>query len=322
MNVRNGTTVNNAVFKPQFELGSTATAYEPFTGNTYPVVFPALGKNLFDGELEQGGIIGNSGAETGSTERVRTKGFIPLTEGQYTISAVGVGQVYYYSYNMDGTYNVEESSGFKNLPFTINVLGDRKYRFAFRVSSSSEAVSPSDVSNVQIEEGSSATTYEPYTNTVYGGTLNVTTGVLAVDKKSFAFKDLVTPSSTQVTWLYNSTNNLFETANRIVPVGSANTETGIVCACYNSRPYGYNSSYLSENSVVWAHTSGTLRVRDNRYTDVSTWKTAIADEQIVVPLDDPIVYQLTPQQITSLIGTNTMWADTNGDCTAKYLKKG
>lgn len=35
INIANGTTVDNLVFKPQLELGSTATAYEPYQGQIY-----------------------------------------------------------------------------------------------------------------------------------------------------------------------------------------------------------------------------------------------------------------------------------------------
>lgn len=157
----------------------------------------------------------------------------------------------------------------------------------------------------------------PDSQTVYGGTLNPITGVLTVDRVLFAFKDLVALNGASANWVYNSTYNLFETQNAIIPTGTVNTETGIVCSCYQSRPYGYNSSYSSENSIVWAHTSGALRIKDNRYTDVDVWKTAIADEQIVIPIATPIEIQLDPITVQTFIGDNYISADT-GPVSVEY----
>ena len=39
--------------------------------------------------------------------------------------------------------------------------------------------------------------------------------------------------------------------------------------------------------------------------------------QVVYPLTTPITYQLTPEEVTTLLGTNNVWADT-GDVTVEY----
>jgi hypothetical protein len=44
-----GVTVNNLVFKPQIEYGSTATTYEPYNGNTYTVAF---GQTVYGGSYD------------------------------------------------------------------------------------------------------------------------------------------------------------------------------------------------------------------------------------------------------------------------------
>ena len=58
-----------------------------------------------------------------------------------------------------------------------------------------------------------------------------------------------------------------------------------------------------------------------RTAAIKTW---LADNPIafVLPLVTPITYQLTPSEIQTLIGTNVLWSDTNGDMEVKYLKKG
>jgi hypothetical protein len=42
------------------------------------------------------------------------------------------------------------------------------------------------------------------------------------------------------------------------------------------------------------------------------------DIQFVVPLATPQTYQLTPTQIDSLLGRNSVWAD-SGDVTVEYI---
>jgi hypothetical protein len=51
-------------------------------------------------------------------------------------------------------------------------------------------------------------------------------------------------------------------------------------------------------------------------TELKSW---FADNPatVVYPLAAPITYQLTPQQISSLPGQNTIWSDT-GDVTVEY----
>ena len=305
----------------QLELGTTASAYAPYSGTSYPVTFPAMGKNLCGAELEQGGIIGASGIETSATNCVRTKGFIPLTEGQYTISAVGVGQVYFYSYDEDGTFIFSESNGFKNLPCTITVEGNRKYRFAFRVSSSSEDVTPSDVSNVMLNAGSTAETYEPYTNTVYGGSLDLVTGVLTA---TYAFRDLGT-----FAWVseesYNSgqfkvPGTSFDEHNKPMYQGN------IVCDVFScQKEASYQNLGNGKISSTNSSTTPIIRARNTNYSNYTgeQFASAMNGYKMAYELATPVTYQLTPQQVTALANqTNTIWSDANSDCEVTYLKKG
>ena len=59
-------------------------------------------------------------------------------------------------------------------------------------------------------------------------------------------------------------------------------------------------------------------------TTVEAWREYLAEHnlEVVYKLATPIVYQLTPQEIQTLIVTNVLWSDTNGDMEVKYLKKG
>ena len=44
-------------------------------------------------------------------------------------------------------------------------------------------------------------------------------------------------------------------------------------------------------------------------TTVQDFVTAVTGQTIVYPLATPIVYTLTPQQVTSLLGKNNVWSD-------------
>ena len=143
--------------------------------------------------------------------------------------------------------------------------------------------------NIQLEQGSSATAWEPYENicpisgrtgltvyvsptqdpddattyavdwtseagTVYGGTLDVVTGVLTVDMANIA---------------------------------SYNGET-------------INEPWLSSMDAYAAGTTPTTGA------------------QVVYTLATPLTYQLTPQQVSALVGTNNVWSDTNTVITVVY----
>ena len=135
------------------------------------------GKNLFDvsnNPVEQGNIASTSGRDVASATRCRTDGYIsvkPNTTYTLTASIDGYagntsGGVFVYQYNEDASTWVGSSwrrpTGYT---FTTNST-TVKIRILFGISSSATIV-PSDVSKIQLEEGSTATDYEPYYN---GGT--------------------------------------------------------------------------------------------------------------------------------------------------------
>ena len=68
--------------------------------------------------------------------------------------------------------------------------------------------------------------------------------------------------------------------------------------------------------------NGLIYIKDGRYTDKDDFVEAVGDEYIYYPLAVPQTVQLTPTAITALLGSNTVWSDTNGSNTAVYVKKG
>lgn len=205
----------------------------------------------------------------------------------------------------------------------------------------------------QIELGSTATSYAPYENicpisgwtganvshsgadtsdatvysitfpsevgTVYGGTLDVTTGELVV---TMAEVDLGT-----LTWALNNhvTIGTYFFAN--IPLsmikyrGEFNTVTyPILTPLYKASR---RTLALFLNGCICFDGNNTLKqvrqiqIKDARYSDADEFKTAMQGVMLCYELATPITITLTPTEIKSLLGDNNIWADT-GDTTAVY----
>lgn len=133
--------------------------------------------------------------------------------------------------------------------------------------------------------------------TVYGGTLDVVTGVLTVDTGYTTISDL--------SWNYSS--NSF--VSGYIHGGRAEA---IACSDYKIVSYTIPASDRDNFSInCGASESAGHRfyIKDNRYdaATLSNWQTAMANCQIVYKLETPIEYQLTPQEIVVLVGENNVW---------------
>lgn len=84
-----------------------------------------------------------------------------------------------------------------------------------------------------------------------------------------------------------------------------------ICSNYKSTSQG-----LRTNATVSG--SGTnVDIIDNNYSDVDTFKSAMSGVQLCYELAEPIEIQLSANQIKSLYGVNSIWAD-SGDTEAEY----
>lgn len=172
--------------------------------------------------------------------------------------------------------------------------------------------------------GQTASAYEPYkpiTETdivfpspVYGGTLDVVSGVLTVTHK------LVKISS--LSWAYQANwNGRFR--------GSANDKDGVqatvtanvFCDSYKSE-LGTNSN----DNIVCGYgkgIGGLIYIKDSSFgEDAEAFVETMGEHYICYPVVNPQTVTLTPTQLTALIGNNTIWSDADGQMTAIYLKKG
>lgn len=132
----------------------------------YKVPVTVEGKNLFSSRIEQGTFDGITGVPNNSSTRVRSHedDYIFLTPGVYKISAMGVEHLVVYAYDLPDVnafnYNLSRTN-WASLPSTITINTSAYYKFAF-CKTNNPIITPSDVSNIMLNTGSTALPYEPY----------------------------------------------------------------------------------------------------------------------------------------------------------------
>lgn len=157
--------------------------------------------------------------------------------------------------------------------------------------------------------------------TVYGGRLDVTSGVLTVDRaiKTFDGSENWKASSNPDRYYvdYDDTTFPYKWAADVTAISNAYKYYGIASS----------SSFLSdEEFMLWAPVgfpTNTLReiiFYNSSVGSLANFKTYLGNNnvQVVFDLNDPITYQLTPTEVKSLLKNNNVWADT-GDVTVEYV---
>lgn len=71
LRVFSGVTANNLIFKPQIEVGTTATEYAPYNGATYPVTFPTAAGTVYGGTLT----VNSDGSGTLTVDRAEIESY-------------------------------------------------------------------------------------------------------------------------------------------------------------------------------------------------------------------------------------------------------
>ena len=191
INIAKNTTVENLVFKPQLELGTTATAYTPYISDFPTVNVTRCGKNLFDvGTVDDYYVNPNAtvnlvisdnsliGTVVSSATSYIYNTKLKFTSGVYTFSSTNSESVY--------RYLIKAYDALGNILTTANLISgwtfNPYYNGYFTGVNNVKAAIPETVaywqvgfvfagvaagtretySNIQIELGSTATPYEPY----------------------------------------------------------------------------------------------------------------------------------------------------------------
>lgn len=153
-------------------VGTVSNSYSGSTTDTYScnyvndalsgdlVVDSIKTKNMFDGIMEQGSYAYADGSKSPSSNYVRSTNKISVEAGKtYTLSytssiANNSGFVFF----NNGTYVSSQNSG------TTVTIPSGANQVVFNLGAWPNNITPSDVSNIQFEEGDTATTYKPYQN--------------------------------------------------------------------------------------------------------------------------------------------------------------
>ena len=157
-------------------------------------------------------------------------------------------------------------------------------------------------------------------DTYYGGTVDLTTGVLTA---TYASKDLGTltwtASSTPHCFYANWFTNQYKMGNIVDALCSAYKYDGLASA---SPYFGVNGTFRLYKRGIPANPSE-IYIHDDKYSDAAAFKTAMSGIQLVYELDTPAYYNFPgAHSITLEEGTNTIWTDTNGtDISVTYVTK-
>lgn len=153
---------------------------------------------------------------------------------------------------------------------------------------------------------------------VYGGEVDVTKGKLKVTHKC------LNVGNEEIVWSrVGSTVHAFRGTISDMKQSDTYHSVDIRCSDYTYNSVGRQSSQSSLLAVLAEGCYGTVNgqsfiyVRDDAYTDATSFKNDKSSVQIVYELATPIEYNIDPITISTLEGTNNVWADT-GDIEVTY----
>ena len=274
----------------------TKTAYSDYRGQTYPITFPVLGKNKLNPVWESGSINTSTGVAQSGSNNIRLKDKIDVIPGKtYTLSWSSTGKnIFRFSYKKDGSFSrylgLQSVSG---QSFTFN--NDEYYFWIFQYNDTNEP------ENIQLELGSAATTYEPYSsnNTIYGGYVDLVEGKVVQTFKQFSFKWSDGDKQSDIGSYYR----------RRFPVAGTTTPLSTTLNCCNIAAWYRN---YSNNSLHFYNENNYAYVFLPKNTDENT------DIILVLELATPIEYPISPQALQAFLGTNNIWSNTNSDTEISY----
>lgn len=325
LTVASGATASNVVYYPMIRLSSVSDAtFEPYTnicpisGHTQ-VQVGNCGKNKLNYNawknvniIRGTAVFENNGLTLTATANDCYTGYttedarIPISEGETvtlswkeTSNKSGIVMIFPNG-ETTGAVNVNNANA-KSLSYTAT-SGVTFVTFRFGVQNSGNTIEYKDI---QIEQGSQATEYEPYNGythiidlggTYYGGTLDAVSGKLTV---THALYSNTWGNGSSATDLGSVTRKTYD----FTSVGtSKNDENSIMnCAPYNNS---WSGNYL--HYAINASTHQTL------YLFLPNGTSSDFVFQLCFELATPQTIQLDPQTLETLVGQNDVFAPLDG----------
>lgn len=326
LDISNGQSFTNLVVYPMIRVSTESATWEPYS-NICPisgfngVKVTRTGKNLLSlTEIVQGGILPETGViDSGLTTRVAS-GFIPVKPGETYIGSVENGKVFVCFHCYDENKQNAGNTNILTNPYTIPE-GVAYVRVVFRKDNTNANITPSEVTSGQLEEGSTASAYEPFgqtysitfpssAGTVYGGTLTIDedgNGKLVVDQLISTLGNALAISNSSFAGtgkyvIYDHLNDLYYDPDNVT-VKSEILRT----IPYNSTEYRSAwsmSVYVSSNNV---NKLGVFVPADYTLSQIND---VLSGTSIVYKSTTPVTYHLSAPQVKTLLGQNNIWADT------------
>lgn len=310
---------NYAVSEIQCESGSTATAYAPYS-NICPIsgrqsmTVTGAGKNLFDESKATDGVFinANTGAEIISPNFVASDYIKVLSNADYYTNAYGVGSTYTVSFfdankRYIGRANLTNAGVFNT--------GDASY---VRVSTDKRQIT---AEQLMLNYPSTDTAYHAYNGqqievqlgqTVYGGTVDVTTGEMTI---SWAYED-IKANVAQYSRRNADTSGQYFYTRRISDCAVSYTNVNLNQKFTSGvivNPYEYSRFGKTDvANVLPAATGSDVRVGSFGYDTLEDWVAYVQSQEVMgiaYTLAEPITVTLTPEQLTTVLGTNNVWSD-------------
>ena len=288
----------------QIEYGTTATSYEPYQGSTTNYEFGVLGKNKLDPSLcELEKYWGSSGNKSSTSNWIAVN-YIKVVPGQtYTVTGSTVTTesptAQHLFYNSDKQLVSNIPAGVTNQTFTVP--NECEYvRLSIKATS---------VDGLQLELGSTATTYEPYDpkHTVYGGWVDLISGEVC------EIHSLKTFNGSEQQWLWSqSSNGIPYITIDSMKSGTWYTDTSTICDTavkVNVSSSGALQCLIGYNNNRIYFYNATSVISD--VTDLNSFTNWLSTNNmsITYPLETPLTYYLAPVQLQTFLGQNNVWSN-------------
>lgn len=340
---------------PQIEFAQTPTAYEPYEEHTYSlgdVVLRGIPKLVNNELVYDGDIYKHDGAVT------RKYAVVDLGTLNWTANG-GSGGIYEYAVTLTGkAYGItnmicEPPLIVENDNTSVNKIRGRSASAiisatssittasAFKTAMSGvylvyELATPTTEQTDQFTEIQEVSKYGTLkyitsndvpvghnttymTRDVFGGTLDLVSGRLVVTHKSIDLGTVTFGKSGSVTGGFTGT-----LTDRYPNVNN----NPMLCSTYDFDGFGNsNRGYYGADNTIRYYYSGApitnceIYIRDTSKASLNAtqFKEALNGEQLLIPLETPLTYQLTPQQINTLVGVNNVWSE-QGDIKVIFTK--
>lgn len=230
--------------------------------------------------------------------------------------------------DLNGTVNIQTASS-----HMATYVIDDTYPYIYVAPSTPTATTEADFANakIQLELGSTPSAYAPYDGasvtvqlgqTVYGGTVDVTTGVLTVDRVKITLdgtQDISVanwrPQTNAVGWLYpyTLTNNF---------IGGGTVKQNVICdrlstIAYNSMPSINGNGIALANALPYGiaimQTDTTLTTK----SAINAYLSQNPLEVVYEPAEPIEITGLTTASLSTLKGDNNVWSDA-GNISLEY----